>query len=88
MVRPPAPQIATSPNSSEIRGIAPLIYLYLLDRIKLFGANFREVLGSDQEWEEAVDDVVAALESVGRQQHNGAFTVNYVRLRFVAQKPE
>ncbi|KAF4765270.1 hypothetical protein HAV15_003466 [Penicillium sp. str.  len=28
------------------------------------------------------------LETVGRQQHDGSFTVNYIRVRFVAQNPQ
>ena len=57
-------------------------------RIKLFGANFREALDSDEEWEAAVDSAVTALEAVGRRQHDGAFIVNYIRLRFEARKPD
>ena len=57
-------------------------------RIKLFGANFREVLGSDEEWNDAVANIAEALEGVGRRQHDQAFVVNYIRLRFVAQKPQ
>lgn len=57
-------------------------------RIQLFGANFLDELKSDPEREDAVTNVVEALEGVGRRQHDGAFTVNYVRLRFIAQKPE
>ena len=56
--------------------------------MKLFGANFKETLNSDKEWEDAVHNIVEALEGVGRRQHDQAFTVNYVRLRFVAKKPE
>ena len=57
-------------------------------RIRLFGAHFLEELKSDPEREDAVTNMVEALEGVGRRQHDGAFTVNYIRLRFIAQKPE
>jgi len=56
--------------------------------VKLFGANFRQELKSDEEWEDAVKNVVEALEGVGRRQHDQGFIVNYIRLRFIAQKPE
>lgn len=61
-------------------------YLHL-PRIKLFGENFLEKLPTAETREAAVDHAVSVLEAVGRQQHNGSFTVNYIRLRFVAQKP-
>ncbi|KAI2637676.1 S-adenosyl-L-methionine-dependent methyltransferase [Hypomontagnella submonticulosa] len=53
--------------------------------VRLFGAEFLRLLSDDQR-EAAVKEVVQVLEGVGRRQHDGAFTVNYVRLRFVAQK--
>ncbi|OXV05565.1 hypothetical protein Egran_06667 [Elaphomyces granulatus] len=55
--------------------------------VQLFGANFLEELKSDSEREEAVKNVVEALEGVGRRQHDGGFSINYIRLRFEAQKP-
>jgi hypothetical protein len=58
-----------------------------LCRIKLFGANFLDELKSDAARDKAVNNVVEALEGVGRRQHDDAFTVNYVRLRFIARKP-
>ena len=57
-------------------------------RIKLFGAEFRKVVASDNEWESVVNDAAQALEAVGRRQHDGAFIINYIRLRFEAQKPK
>ncbi|KAI0883674.1 S-adenosyl-L-methionine-dependent methyltransferase [Annulohypoxylon maeteangense] len=54
--------------------------------VRLFGADFLALLPSDDEREAAVKEVVEILEGVGRRQHDGAFTVNYIRLRFVAQK--
>ncbi|MCJ1465436.1 hypothetical protein MMC07_004054 [Pseudocyphellaria aurata] len=56
--------------------------------IQLFGGNFLDELKSDPERDEAVTNVVEALEGVGRRQHDSGFIVNYIRLRFVAQKPE
>jgi hypothetical protein len=57
-------------------------------RVKLFGASFLDELKSDGERDDAVTNVVEALEGVGRRQHDSGFTINYIRLRFVAQKPE
>ncbi|KAI3326818.1 S-adenosyl-L-methionine-dependent methyltransferase [Xylariaceae sp. AK1471] len=54
--------------------------------VRLFGANFLEILPSQDQRDAAVKEIVEVLESVGRRQHDGAFTVNYIRLRFVAQK--
>lgn len=54
--------------------------------MRLFGADFLALLASDDQREAAVKEVVEVLEGVGRRQHDGAFTVNYIRLRFVAQK--
>ncbi|KAI1080206.1 S-adenosyl-L-methionine-dependent methyltransferase [Whalleya microplaca] len=54
--------------------------------VRLFGANFLELLPAEAQRDAAVEEVVQVLEGVGRRQHDGAFTVNYVRLRFVAQK--
>ncbi|KAI0871704.1 S-adenosyl-L-methionine-dependent methyltransferase [Hypoxylon argillaceum] len=56
------------------------------DWVRLFGANFLEILPTPEQRDTAVKEVVEVLEGVGRRQHDGAFTVNYVRLRFVAQK--
>ncbi len=55
-------------------------------RVRLFGANFLEILTTPEQRDKAVKEVVEVLEGVGRRQHDGAFTVNYIRLRFVAQK--
>ena len=57
-------------------------------RIKLFGDPYRNVLKTEDEWESAIDNIVQALEGAGRRSHDGAFCVNYVRLRFVARKPK
>jgi hypothetical protein len=57
-------------------------------RIKLFGANFLDELKSDLDREDAVTSIVDALEGVGRRQHDSGFAINYIRLRFVAQKPD
>lgn len=46
------------------------------------------MLATDELRESAVDEVAEVLEGVGRRQHDGAFTINYIRLRFIAQKPE
>ncbi|KAI6094001.1 S-adenosyl-L-methionine-dependent methyltransferase [Hypoxylon rubiginosum] len=54
--------------------------------VRLFGANFLELLPTQDQRDAAVKEVVQVLEGVGRRQHDGAFTVNYIRLRFVAQK--
>ncbi|KAI1206723.1 S-adenosyl-L-methionine-dependent methyltransferase [Annulohypoxylon truncatum] len=54
--------------------------------VRLFGADFLALLPSDDQREAAVREVIEVLEGVGRRQHDGAFTVNYIRLRFVAQK--
>ena len=63
-----------------------LLRLISLYRVKLFGRHFLDELESDVERKKVVDNIVEALEVVGRRQHDGAFTVNYVRLRFMAQK--
>ena len=55
-------------------------------RVRLFGANFLDELPSNER-ENSVANVVNALEGVGRRQHDGAFIINYIRLRFEAQKP-
>ncbi|KAI1392348.1 S-adenosyl-L-methionine-dependent methyltransferase [Hypoxylon trugodes] len=54
--------------------------------VRLFGADFLSLLATEGQREVAVREVVQVLEGVGRRQHDGAFTVNYIRLRFVAQK--
>ncbi|KAI0013830.1 S-adenosyl-L-methionine-dependent methyltransferase [Xylariaceae sp. FL0662B] len=54
--------------------------------VRLFGANFLELLPTEDQRDSAVKEVVQVLEGVGRRQHDAAFTVNYIRLRFVAQK--
>ncbi|EKG14428.1 Methyltransferase type 11 [Macrophomina phaseolina MS6] len=56
--------------------------------VRLFGAPFLDLLATDELRESAVAEVAEVLEGVGRRQHDGAFTINYIRLRFVAQKPE
>ncbi|KAJ6001184.1 S-adenosyl-L-methionine-dependent methyltransferase [Penicillium waksmanii] len=56
--------------------------------IRLFGEPFLELLPTTQARDAAIKHAVDVLEAVGRQQHDGSFTVNYIRLRFVAQKPE
>ena len=55
--------------------------------VELFGAPFKEVLPEVGMWSDVVDRVVQVLEAVGRRD-DGGFEVNYVRLRFVARKPE
>lgn len=37
--------------------------------------------------EDAITSIVNVLEGVGRRQHDNAFTINYIRLRFEAKKP-
>lgn len=56
--------------------------------VRLFGAPFLDLLATEELRESAVGEVAQVLEGVGRRQHDGAFTINYIRLRFVAQKPE
>ena len=55
-----------------------------VSRIKLFGAQFLKEL-KEHEIEDAVANIAAALEAVCRRQ-DGAFTLNYIRLRFIAQR--
>lgn len=55
-------------------------------RIRLFGANFFELLDEEKK-EKAIRQVVDVLEAVGRRQHDGSFGVNYIRLRFIARRP-
>lgn len=57
-------------------------------RIRLFGKPFLKLLQTTEARDAAVKHAVDVLEAVGRQQHDGSYTVNYIRLRFVAQKPE
>ncbi|KAI2627562.1 S-adenosyl-L-methionine-dependent methyltransferase [Hypoxylon sp. NC1633] len=54
--------------------------------VRLFGADFLALLSTQSQRDAAVEEIVQVLEGVGRRQHDGAFTVNYIRLRFVAQK--
>lgn len=56
-------------------------------RIRLFCEPFLQVLPTVEARNAAVKHAVDILEGVGRHQHDGSFTVNYIRLRFVAQKP-
>ncbi|KAI9925475.1 hypothetical protein ASPWEDRAFT_41570 [Aspergillus wentii DTO 134E9] len=56
--------------------------------IRLFGEHFLQLLPTVEARDAAVKHAVDVLEAVGRQQHDGSFTVNYIRLRFVAQRPE
>lgn len=64
-----------------------LLTLYLMAyRICLFGEPFLALLPTTEARDAAVKHAVEVLEAVGRQQHDGSFTVNYIRLRFVAQK--
>ncbi|KAH7361369.1 S-adenosyl-L-methionine-dependent methyltransferase [Pyrenochaeta sp. MPI-SDFR-AT-0127] len=55
--------------------------------VRLFGASFLDLLATDELRDAAVAEVAEVLECVGRRQHDGAFIINYIRLRFVAQKP-
>ncbi|OGM43897.1 methyltransferase [Aspergillus bombycis] len=55
--------------------------------IRLFCEPFLQVLPTVEARNAAVKHAVDVLEGVGRHQHDGSFTVNYIRLRFVAQKP-
>lgn len=58
--------------------------------VRLFGTAFLEVLeevGGAEVVEGAVREVVEVLEGVGRRE-DGGFDLNYIRLRFVARKPE
>ncbi|KAE8382846.1 S-adenosyl-L-methionine-dependent methyltransferase [Aspergillus bertholletiae] len=55
--------------------------------IRLFCEPFLQVLPTVEARDAAVKHAVDVLEGVGRNQHDGSFTVNYIRLRFVAQKP-
>lgn len=52
-------------------------------RIRLFGEPFLGLLPITEVQDAAVKHAVDILEAVGRQQYDGSFTVNYVRLRFV-----
>ncbi|KAJ5484635.1 S-adenosyl-L-methionine-dependent methyltransferase [Penicillium expansum] len=54
--------------------------------IRLFGEPFLALLPTTEARDAAVKHAVEVLEAVGKQQHDGSFTVNYIRLRFVAQK--
>ncbi|KAK6826618.1 hypothetical protein RU639_005503 [Aspergillus parasiticus] len=56
--------------------------------IRLFGEPFLELLPTTEARDAAIKHAVDVLEAVGRHQHDGSLTVNYIRLRFVAQKPE
>lgn len=56
-------------------------------RVRQFGASFFDLLGTDELRDAAVTEVSEVLEGVGRRQHDGAFVINYIRLRFVVQKP-
>jgi hypothetical protein len=60
--------------------------MLIQNRVRLFGANFLDALPIDER-EDAITNVANALEGVGRRQHDGAFTINYIRLRFEARKP-
>jgi hypothetical protein len=60
--------------------------MLIQNRVRLFGANFLDALPIDER-EDAITNVANALEGVGRRQHDGAFTINYIRLRFEADKP-
>ncbi|CAI7586712.1 unnamed protein product [Penicillium palitans] len=51
--------------------------------IRLFGEPFLGLLPITEVQDAAVKHAVDILEAVGRQQYDGSFTVNYVRLRFV-----
>lgn len=57
-------------------------------RIRLFGEPFLQLLPTTEARNAAVKHAVNVREAVGRQQHDGSSTVNNIRLRFVAQKPE
>ena len=57
-------------------------------RIRLFGKTFLKLLQTTEARDAAVKHAVDVLVAVGRQQHDGSYTVNYIRLRFVAQKLE
>lgn len=54
--------------------------------VRLFGEGFLEAVGVEER-EGVVREVVDVLEGVGRME-DGGFEVNYVRLRFVARRPE
>lgn len=54
--------------------------------VRLFGAKFLDELPSDNR-KDAITSIVNVLEGVGRRQHDNAFTINYIRLRFEAKKP-
>ncbi|KAF8243970.1 S-adenosyl-L-methionine-dependent methyltransferase [Wilcoxina mikolae CBS 423.85] len=54
--------------------------------VRLFAAEMLECLPVDER-EGAVEEVENVLESVGRRQDGGMW-VNYIRVRFVARKPE
>ncbi|KAE8350443.1 S-adenosyl-L-methionine-dependent methyltransferase [Aspergillus coremiiformis] len=55
--------------------------------IRLFGEPFLQLLPTVEARDAAVKHAVDILEAVGRNEHDGSFMVNYIRLRFVAQKP-
>lgn len=54
--------------------------------VRLFGDAFLEML-EEGERDGAVKEVCDVLEGVGRRE-DGRFGLNYIRLRFVARKPE
>ncbi|CAI7655245.1 unnamed protein product [Penicillium viridicatum] len=56
--------------------------------IRLFGEPFLGLLPTTKTRDAAVKHAVVVLEAVERQQHEGSFTVNYICIRFFAQKPE
>ena len=60
--------------------------ILISNRVRLFGAKFLDELPSDNR-EDAITSIVNVLEGVGRRQHDNAFTINYIRLRFEAKKP-
>ncbi|CRL27452.1 Methyltransferase type 11 [Penicillium camemberti] len=51
--------------------------------IRLSGEPFLGLLPITEAQDAAVKHAVDILEAVGRQQYDGSFTVNYIRLRFV-----
>ncbi|KAB8229178.1 uncharacterized protein BDW43DRAFT_315162 [Aspergillus alliaceus] len=55
--------------------------------IRPFEKPFLQILPTVEARDAAVKHTIDVLEADGRHQHDRSFTVNYIRLRFVAQKP-
>jgi hypothetical protein len=56
--------------------------LIILNRLRLFGGNFLDEIPINKRGR-----YYKRRKSVSRRQHDGGFTVNYIRLLFEAEKP-